>query len=355
MAPGPLAGSPLRRFCGLSRGPRAKAPTATPTTTPRHPPRAPLPLPPLPRCPSRLPPSPLPPRAPPALQAPSPAVNAPERAPLIDGEARLSLGRRALRVLLAGTLGGALVSAAGILGHELATGELWRVTDVTFAGQVNATEPALRHLANVRVGTHLFELDLQRVVLDVERHPWVRRAEARRVLPATIEVVVEEHAPVLILALDRMWYVNAMGEPFKLATTEDLDYPVLTGLSPRLAEEHPSLAAAVVQGALEVLEATDGHSTVGPEHSSEINFDPHHGYTLVLRNGSQLLLGFTDPERSLRRLDRLTANGLDLTTAQRVDLDAPRIALVSPLVDPSVPIPLPPPPDLPPSSAPELQ
>ena len=64
----------------------------------------------------------------------------------------------------------------------------------------------------------------------MERHPWVRRAEARRVLPATIEVVVEEHAPVLILALDRMWYVNAMGEPFKLATTEDLDYPVLMSI-----------------------------------------------------------------------------------------------------------------------------
>lgn len=283
-------------------------------------------------------------------------MNAPERAPLIDGEARQPLARRALRVLLAGLIGGAVVSATGILGHELATGELWRVTDITFAGQVNASEPALRHLANVRVGTHLFELDLQRVVLDVERHPWVRRAEARRVLPATIEVLVEEHAPVMILALDRMWYVNAMGEPFKLATTEDLDYPVLTGLSPRLADEHPALAAAVVSGALAVLEATDGHSTVGPEHSSEIHFDPHHGYTLVLRNGSQLLLGFTDPDRSLRRLDRLVANGLDLASPQRVDLDAPRIALVSPLVDPSVPIPLPePPPDLPPSSAPELQ
>ena len=214
--------------------------------------------------------------------------------------------------------GGALVSAAGIVGHELATGELWRVTDVTFAGQVNASEPALRHLANVRVGTHLFDLDLQRVVLDVERHPWVRRAEARRVLPATIEVVVEEHAPVLILALDRMWYVNAMGEPFKLATTEDLDYPVLTGLSPRLADEHPALAAAVVSGALQVREAADGHPTVGPDFASEVNFDPHHGYTLVLRSGTELLLGFTEPERSLRRFDRLVANGLDLRAPHRV-------------------------------------
>jgi cell division septal protein FtsQ len=282
-------------------------------------------------------------------------VHSPDRAPLIDGEARISLARRAVRVLVAGVLGGALTSAAGLLGHERMTGELWRVTEVTFAGQVNASEPALRHLADVRIGTHLFELDLHGVVREVERHPWVRRAEARRVLPSTIEIIVEEHAPVMLIALDQLWYVDADGVPFKLATTEDLDYPVLTGIAPALAEQHPQLAAGVVQGALRVLEACDGHPQVAAALASEVHFDPHHGYTLVLRNGSQLLIGFGEPAKALRRLNRLLASGLDLNVPHRVDLDAPRIALVSPLVDPSVPIPPPPPPplDLPPSPAPE--
>ena len=126
------------------------------------------------------PPAPAPAPPPHALASPAgpraPPLSPLDRAPLIDGEARISLARRALRVVGAGLLGGVITSAAGVLAHELMTGELWRVSDVTFAGQVNASEPALRHLANVRVGTHIFDLDLHAVVREVERHPWVRRA-----------------------------------------------------------------------------------------------------------------------------------------------------------------------------------
>ena len=255
--------------------------------------------------------------------------------PLLEGTPFEPIWRRALRVLATGLVGGLLVSFVGTLGHELVRGELWMVNEVTFSGQVNASEVGLRHLSDIPKGAHLFEVDLLTVVRKVERHPWVRRAEARRVMPGTIEITIEEHQPVMLLALDAFWYVGADGRPFKLAEADNLDFPVLTGLTPTLVEKHPVVARAVLDAAMVRLEACDGHPVAGPEHLSEIRFDPAGGFTLVLRDGSELYLGFSDATAALRRLDRLWQAGLRLDHPTRVDLEAPQIAVATPIPDPA--------------------
>lgn len=240
---------------------------------------------------------------------------------------------RIARVLGAGVAGGLFVTVVGLLGHQVATGEHWEVDDVQVAGNLRASETAIRHLADIPPGTHLLTIDLRHIAASVEQHPWVARVEVRRLLPSTVEVVVEEHEPALLLALDRLWLVDANGRPFKQARGELLDFPILTGLDTQLTTTRPDLANAVVQGALRVLDAADGHPWVGPATISELRFTDQLGFIVVTRNGSELILGFGEPADAFERLDRLVAAGLDMAIPQRIDLDAGAVAIATPLPD----------------------
>lgn len=238
--------------------------------------------------------------------------------------------KRAGRVLAAGLLGGALLTAAGLGAHQVLHDDGFRIYEVEIHGARRASLPQLRHLADVPVGAHLAAADLDAVRRGVERHPWVAQATVSRAYPSAIEIHVVEHEPVMLLALDRLWYVDARGRPIKQAHSDDLDFPVLTGLSADLADRRPELAAAVVQGALRAWRACDGQP-VAPDGVSEIHHDPQTGYTLVLRSGTRLLLGDDDPTGAFDRLARLVAHGLDLSRPQHVDLAVETLAVATPL------------------------
>lgn len=243
---------------------------------------------------------------------------------------RPSPWKRAARVLTVGVLGGAVVTALGIGAHHVAQDADFRVYQVEIVGAQRAPVAHLRHLADVPVGAHLALADLDQVRRGVERHPWVARANVSRVFPSTVRVEVTEHQPVMLLALDQLWYVDDAGRPIKVASSADLDFPVLTGMSPELERARPELAAAVVMGAIRLWQACDGQP-VAPTDVSEIHHDPHAGYELVLRSGSRILVGHEDPGPALARLRRLVSHGLDLGKPQQVDVAATALAVASPL------------------------
>ncbi|MCK6503304.1 FtsQ-type POTRA domain-containing protein [Myxococcota bacterium] len=243
---------------------------------------------------------------------------------------RPSPWKRAARVLAAGVLGGAVVTALGVGAHHVDQDAAFRVYQVEIVGAQRAPIAHLRHLADVPVGAHLALADLDQVRRGVERHPWVARANVSRVFPSTIRVEVTEHQPVMLLALDQLWYVDDAGRPIKVASSDDLDFPVLTGLSPDLERARPELAAAVVLGAIRLWRACDGQP-VAPSDVSEIHHDPHAGYEVVLRSGSRILVGHEDPAPAMARLRRLVSHGLDLGKPQQVDVAATALAVASPL------------------------
>lgn len=226
----------------------------------------------------------------------------------------------------------AVVGAGAGVGHAVATSPSWHLSEVRFVGATHATEGELRQLSDLRSGEHLLTVDLDRAVAGVERHPWVRSATARRVYPGVVEVTVSEHQPVLMLALDRLWYVDADGVPFATADSSDLDYPVLTGLDPALASAEPELGRAAIQGALRVLGAWSSRGKDGGlREVSEVFYSPAHGFELVLRSGTRLQLGMGEPAEPLARLERLLDAGLSLSVPQSIDLDMKTVAVATPL------------------------
>jgi cell division septal protein FtsQ len=254
---------------------------------------------------------------------------------------RPSLLWRVFRVVAAGVIGAAVVTAAVLAGHRVVEGEEFRVYTVDIqtsdgtawdlASTPRVSAAQLRHLVDVRQGQHVATVRTSEVARAVERHPWVTSATVRLELPSTLQVTVTEHQPVMLLALDALWYVDATGQPFHRASSEDLDYPILTGLDAALVDDHPELASAVIGRALGLLE----HAAAPPLHGtaaiSEVRFHRRSGFALVLRSGTELRLGFSEPASQLARLNQMVGQGLDLSVPQRIDLHAARVAIATPL------------------------
>ena len=235
---------------------------------------------------------------------------------------------------MAGVVGASVVTGAGLAVHHVAEGDSFRVYQVEIVGDVRVSEPQLRHLADVRQGQHMLLLDLARVARGVEQHPWISEATAQFTFPSTVTISVREHEPVLLLALGDLWYVDAEGRPFHRATSDALDFPVLTGMDEDLVANQPTLASAVLGRTLALLSATESPPIYGAAAVSEVRFHRRAGFTLVLRSGTEVALGFADPVERLSRLEQMVTAGLDLGIPQRVDLNADSIAIATPLPEP---------------------
>ncbi len=236
------------------------------------------------------------------------------------------------RRLLTWTLTGSLSAAClWVAGDRIAHGDTFQVQEVRFVGNSRAGDVHLKHLADIRLGTHLFQADLDRAINGVTAHPWVDSASARRRFPGAIEIQIEEHHPRMLLALENLWFVDERGDIFKRADTESLDYPAITGIEPTLFDEHPSIARAIVSEAITLFDAISTDEELSSTELSEIHFDDQTGFELVLRSGTRVIVGFSDPAPALDRLSRMRAHGLDLSSPQRIDLDVGSVAIATPL------------------------
>ena len=63
----------------------------------------------------------------------------------------------------------------------------------------------------------------------IERHPWVGNIGVS-FLSSTVNVEIREYTPTLLLALERMWYVDTEGDIFRAGDSSDVNHPILTGI-----------------------------------------------------------------------------------------------------------------------------
>lgn len=224
----------------------------------------------------------------------------------------------------------ALTSLAAAAGWLVFASPWLRYERLEIEGNVRAPEAHLRHLANLPEGEALALVNLEEAVAGVRRHPWVRNASASRSFPNTVRLLVEPRTPVALVQLDGLFLVDNDGTVFARPQEGDYDHPVLTGLDADLVRAQPEIGRRLVREGLDWLAAAQAKGGLPECDLSELRFDVKTGYTLLLRNGGEVVLGFADRER-LGRLAMLTANGLDLSSPQRIDLVAERIAVVTPL------------------------
>lgn len=221
-----------------------------------------------------------------------------------DGAAsRAPRGRTVLRGL--GVLG-ALLSLV-FVGLQL---DAWASGSPQFAlrtvrvqGLRRATEKELLRLAGIAPGTNLWALDPATVAQTMAGHPWVRTVEVTRSLPDTLQLRVEERAPVALASLGDLYVVDAQGAPFKrVSPAESLDLPLLTGLTREQAEKDPAGTAARLREGLGVADAYQ--RVLERPRLSEVQIGEA-SFEVVTADGVRVGLGRDDLDGQLRRLQRV--------------------------------------------------
>ncbi len=157
----------------------------------------------------------------------------------------------------------------------------FQVSDVrVLTPSANVTVAQLEYVARSSVTGNFFTVNLEKVRIDLEKLPWVDRAEVRRQWPDTLEIRLREHQAVAYWASadsDEMHLVNQRGEIF--VASSNLNMPVFSGpvgSAPFLLQRHR--------------EYVDKLAAIGREPKS-LSLSARHAWELRLDNGMLLLLG----------------------------------------------------------------
>lgn len=102
-------------------------------------------------------------------------------------------------------------------------------------------------MAGLKHGMNIWKIELAGIEKKVAKHPWVRRVLVRRDFPRRIVIEVEERTPRAIVALGKLYYVDAEGMIFKeVGAGENVNFPLLTGLrAEQLAKATPALRGKI--------------------------------------------------------------------------------------------------------------
>lgn len=202
----------------------------------------------------------------------------------------------------------ALLALGGLAAYRLLLeGDWLRIRALRFQGLSRASAAELAALSPVKAGDNLLSADLEALERAIARHPWVRSAQARRRLPAAVEVRVVEREPAALVDLGGLYLVDREAQVFKRASAGDgLDLPLVTGFTrddylQRRADLEPLLlgALALVDGY-----GREGLATAWPV--SEVHVDVDEGVTLYVGDeGMQVRLGVGDLPQKLARLRQM--------------------------------------------------
>lgn len=147
---------------------------------------------------------------------------------------------RAGLIILLVFLGGVGVKYSGIgqvIGAGFAEIEYFHLKNLDISGCRVTDKGSVRKLAGLDYNTSLLTLEKEAVSSRIAQNPWIASARVTVKWPDGLEIIVREHKPEAIIALGEtghksLYYVSNRGLPFtRVSLDDELDYPVITGLS----------------------------------------------------------------------------------------------------------------------------
>lgn len=254
---------------------------------------------------------------------------------------RRSTAARSLwaRSLLKASLSAAAILAAiyGLRWAEdgLRTSSALAIEEIVFEGASRAHREELLALSGLAVGANMLDFDREEVAEAIRMHPWVREAEVHRVGLNAVRVTVEELQPVLLVALDHLYYANAQGRIVKrYAPGESVAFPVLTGLSRRDLMDRPEEVRTRLREALALAQAWEAQLAPAAPALSEIHLDQAGELGVVLKDEPlTVALGRPPFAAAIRRFTEVRAAlAKDGVRARRISLSGARRGAVAELV-----------------------
>ena len=202
--------------------------------------------------------------------------------------------------------------------------------EVRISGVDEKIKKELIEISGLDSELSLLTINLKSLKQKMESHPWVRKVELEKSFPDLLLVHAEKEIPYAIVALDKLYYINRWGEPFKeLEYSDDKDFPVITGISPESDEKKQYMKIAA--GILSVFESEKGAWSI--EDLSEIHFEKGEKVSLYSTSMPLVLkMGYDElayKKKELRKiLSHLRESGR-INMVKAIDLDYSDVAVVS--------------------------
>ena len=182
------------------------------------------------------------------------------------------------------------------------------VGEIKIMGCMNASESELLNLAKINFKASLMNLDLRGVSRRIALHPWVEKAKVRRDWSRKALIIeVQERIPQALILLEDLYLVDRNGKIFKKAETKDqLDLPVLTGVTRQQIMERDPVILDLIRQALDLLDLLKQRKIFTTLEVSEINLNKQKGLTIFTLNGGiPIRLGTGDLVEKINRLEKV--------------------------------------------------
>lgn len=197
----------------------------------------------------------------------------------------------------------------------------FNVSKITVKGTTYFNVNNAMQIADVQPGINIFKVNSQKISDKLKMNQWVKDASVKRVLPSTLNIIIEEHE-VSAIAIIGSQYVAVNSEGLVLQNIDDLAsivLPIITGIQE--AEElnyGQKIESENLSNGLKVI-------AMFPEDYnhliSEVNVENKSNIYLFLTNGMQIRLGTIDDiERKMGQISEVLIS-IDTTVFGSVTLD----------------------------------
>ncbi len=212
--------------------------------------------------------------------------------------------------IAAGTAAVAATLAAAVLygpraAAAIADHHYFAVTEIVVTPTEHVRAGSLLEAADLRPGVSLWRVDPDALAIELETHPWIRRARVRREFPRRLIVDLAERKPAAILYLDQLYYVDSTGLAFvRVGERDPLDLPFVTGVEAAIVADERPFARHAIRQALRVLHLMQVAGL--PFRVSEVHIERERGITVFpIEPRVALTFGWNGFKTKLTRLTRV--------------------------------------------------
>ncbi|MDR2352742.1 MAG: FtsQ-type POTRA domain-containing protein [Deltaproteobacteria bacterium] len=226
-------------------------------------------------------------------------------------------GPRIVRKLLSGLLLASLILIVGVLLSLLVCWVYFYFSENTFflikkhdiRGISRVSREEILRATGLDRPVEFFNFDTVAATNSLKSLPWIEDASITRApLPDGVTITVTEYKPKAIVNLEQLYYLDALGQPFKnLLPGENPDFPIVSGFT---LDELLSGGPLTQDAMGEVFELIDILGRRMDEwkvdNISEIRFDPDIGISMFTRySGLEIKLGFGPYSEKIVRLAKV--------------------------------------------------
>ncbi|MFH1874283.1 MAG: FtsQ-type POTRA domain-containing protein [Pseudomonadota bacterium] len=183
-------------------------------------------------------------------------------------------------------------------------GPFFNVEKVIVAGELtHLNQSQVETLAKVSPGQKLFGVNVQKMHLNLKKHPWVKQATVRRRLPDTVWIYIEEYQPVAIfINKNKPYFVDEQGIAFKqIEAGESKNFEIISGL--RNFENQQELQAELKQS-LELISLYKKSKFSQILGIAELHYAKPYGFSIITEKGPiEIFLGNSFSQEKFQILD----------------------------------------------------